>query len=102
MPFYDYRCQACGHEFEAMQKISDAPLITCPACQADALQKQLSAPVFRLKGSGWYETDFKSGNKRNLHESGQTEGKGADKSGASGADAKPASAKPVASETKSA
>ena len=79
MPFYDYRCQACGHEFEAMQKISDAPLLTCPACQADALQKQLSAPAFRLKGGGWYETDFKTDNKRNLHESGQGTDKGGDK-----------------------
>lgn len=75
MPFYEYRCQSCGHEFEAMQKISDAPLLTCPACKADALQKLLSAPAFRLKGGGWYETDFKSGNKRNLHDSGSDSGK---------------------------
>jgi putative FmdB family regulatory protein len=79
MPFYDYRCQACGHEFEAMQKINDAPLLTCPACQADALQKQLSAPAFRLKGGGWYETDFKSDNKRNLHDSGHDSANAASK-----------------------
>jgi putative FmdB family regulatory protein len=70
MPFYDYRCEACGHELEVMQKIS-APLLTdCPQCGQSALKKQLTAPVFRLKGGGWYETDFKSGNKKNLHDSG--------------------------------
>lgn len=72
MPFYDYRCDACGHEFEAMQKISDAPLTDCPACAKPELKKMLSAPGFRLKGGGWYETDFKSGNKKNVHESSST------------------------------
>ena len=70
MPFYDYRCYACGHELEAMQKISDPPLRECPACGKKGLKKQLSAAGFRLKGSGWYETDFKSGKKKNLHQSG--------------------------------
>ena len=66
MPIYEYRCNDCGHEFETIQKISESPLQTCPACEHDALVKKISAAGFRLKGSGWYETDFKSGNKRNV------------------------------------
>lgn len=59
MPIYEYACTACGHEMEALQKISDSPLLTCPACGEDALTKQISKVAFRLKGTGWYETDFK-------------------------------------------
>jgi len=70
MPFYEYRCEACGHELEAMQKMSDAPLTDCPACGAAALTKLISAAGFRLKGGGWYETDFKSGAKKNVADSG--------------------------------
>lgn len=66
MPLYEYRCDTCGHEFEALQKMNDEPLIHCPACDESALRKLVSAAGFRLKGDGWYETDFKSGNKRNL------------------------------------
>ena len=68
MPFYEYECQSCKFYTEVMQKITDAPLTKCPSCGKKALQKLVSAPVFRLKGSGWYETDFKSDkeNKRNL------------------------------------
>ncbi|MEZ5449529.1 MAG: zinc ribbon domain-containing protein [Thiolinea sp.] len=72
MPLYDYQCTACGHELEALQKISDAPLQDCPACHTASLQKQVSAAAFRLSGSGWYETDFKTGSKKNLTESGGT------------------------------
>lgn len=67
MPFYEYRCEACGHDFEAMQKISDPVLTECPECHEPKLKKLVSAAGFRLKGGGWYETDFKSGNKKNLH-----------------------------------
>ncbi len=59
MPIYEYRCEKCGHELEALQKMSDDPLTDCPACGAPSLRKQISAAGFRLKGSGWYETDFK-------------------------------------------
>ncbi len=59
MPFYEYRCGSCGHEFEAMQKMSDAPLTDCPGCREPELVKLVSAAGFRLKGGGWYETDFK-------------------------------------------
>jgi putative FmdB family regulatory protein len=68
MPFYEYQCNSCGHTLEAMQKVTDAPLKKCPHCAKPQLQKLMSAPVFRLKGGGWYETDFKSDqdSKRNL------------------------------------
>lgn len=66
MPIYEYECQACGHEHEALQKMSDAPLVTCPACSKPELMKKISAAGFRLKGGGWYETDFKSGSKKNV------------------------------------
>jgi len=66
MPIYEYRCAACGHELETIQKFSDAPLTDCPACHKAELKKQLSAPAFRLNGAGWYETDFKTGKKKNL------------------------------------
>jgi len=71
MPFYEYQCGQCGFQVEVMQKISDSPLRKCPSCGKSALKKLISAPVFRLKGSGWYETDFKGDkdNKRNLAES---------------------------------
>ena len=73
MPIYEYRCESCGHELEALQKMSDAPLVQCPACGESALKKVLSAAAFRLKGGGWYETDFKRGNQRNVHDSGKSE-----------------------------
>jgi putative FmdB family regulatory protein len=68
MPFYEYQCKNCGHDLEAMQKISEAPLKKCPHCGKSQLQRLMSAPVFRLKGGGWYETDFKGDkdNQRNL------------------------------------
>ena len=59
MPIYEYACQSCGHEFEAMQKISDEPISLCPSCGENKAKKLVSAPQFKLKGSGWYETDFK-------------------------------------------
>ena len=70
MPFYEYQCRACGHEFEVLQKVSDPVQKKCPSCGKNQLTKLVSAPVFRLKGGGWYETDFKSDkdNKRNLVE----------------------------------
>jgi putative FmdB family regulatory protein len=70
MPIYEYRCGACGHHLEALQKMSDAPLRKCPECGKSQLRRLVSAPQFRLKGSGWYETDFKGDGekKRNLVE----------------------------------
>lgn len=92
MPFYEYRCEACGHELEALQRLSDAPLVDCPACGKPDLKKLISAAGFRLKGGGWYETDFKGGGKKkNLHETG-----GEKQSGAGADGAKPAGEKPAA------
>ena len=66
MPIYEYQCQACQHDLEALQKISDEPLVECPECGESALKKKVSAAAFRPTGGGWYETDFKTGNKKNL------------------------------------
>ena len=89
MPFYEYQCRACGAQVEVMQKINDAPLKKCPECAKNQLTRLISAPVFRLKGGGWYETDFKGDkdNKRNLA-SGDT-----DSAPAAASDAKPAASK---------
>jgi putative FmdB family regulatory protein len=83
MPIYAYRCAACGHAQDVLQKMSDAVLTQCPACGAQALQKQVTAAGFQLKGSGWYVTDFRGGN------TGKKEGEKAE------GDAKPADAKPA-------
>ena len=64
MPIYEYRCQSCGHQFDKLQKISDALLVECPVCGKSSLKKLVSAAGFRLTGSGWYETDFKNNNKK--------------------------------------
>ena len=66
MPIYDYKCSNCGQELEIIQKFSDKPKTLCPNCGEESLAKQISAPSFRLKGAGWYETDFKTGQKKNL------------------------------------
>jgi putative FmdB family regulatory protein len=90
MPFYEYQCSACGAQVEVLQKITDAPLKKCPECGQNKLAKLVSAPVFRLKGGGWYETDFKSDkdNKRNLVDTDRDAGKEAtaDKAEAKSAD----------------
>lgn len=99
MPFYEYECSACKHHTEVLQKISDAPLKKCPECGKQALKRLISAPVFRLKGGGWYETDFKSDSetKRNLvgkeeAEATKSDTKVDDKKSA---EAKPAEVKPA-------
>jgi len=66
MPIYEYACESCGHVFDVLQKMDAAPLLECPECGKLTLKKLLSAPNFRLKGGGWYETDFKKDNQRNL------------------------------------
>lgn len=75
MPIYEYGCGACGHQLEALQKMSDSPLRKCPECGRSQLKRLVSAPQFRLKGSGWYETDFKNDKekKRNLVETASAE-----------------------------
>lgn len=66
MPIYEYACKKCSHTLDALQKMTDDPLVECPACGEPALRRLISAPRFRLKGQGWYETDFKKDNQRNL------------------------------------
>ena len=102
MPIYEYRCESCGHTLDALQKIADAPLSDCPSCDESSLKRLISAPVFRLKGKGWYETDFKSDKetKRNLAGHGDGEAK-PDKSADAKMDGK-ADGKPGAGGDKSA
>jgi putative FmdB family regulatory protein len=83
MPIYAFACDACGHHFDRLQKLSDPDPAECPACGKPAVRRQVTAPSFRLAGGGWYETDFKKDGKRNL--AGDA---------AKPADAKPAEAKP--------
>jgi len=81
MPIYEYQCEACGEQMEKLQRMSDDKLVDCPACGKPALQRLVSAAAFRLKGGGWYETDFKKDNKRNLADSStKTESKSESKS----------------------
>jgi len=87
MPIYEYRCADCGHELEAIQKFSDEPLTQCPSCGASGLRRKISAAAFRLKGGGWYETDFKKDKRRNVVADG-SDGKSA--SGNDGGSDKPA------------
>ena len=88
MPIYEYICGDCGHEFEKLQKLSDAPLRDCPDCELPFLKKKISAPGFRLSGSGWYETDFKADKQKNLSKADST-----DKDGGSGKKDEPKSSK---------
>ncbi len=112
MPIYEYRCESCSHKLEKLQRMSDGKLVDCPECEQPALKRLVSASAFRLKGSGWYETDFKKDNKRNLADSpsqstsnktssdsaGKTTDKSSSASSTSKSDAKPA-AKSAAKET---
>ena len=66
MPIYEYQCEVCGHKLETIQKVSDPPRVDCPKCHKPGLKKMISAAGFRLKGGGWYETDFKGGSKKNV------------------------------------
>lgn len=84
MPIYEYECRDCGHVFDALQKMSDAVLKECPDCGKPELRKLLSAPNFRLKGGGWYETDFKDKNQRNLAGDSNAASKSTGKSAESG------------------
>jgi len=100
MPFYEYECPHCGYDEEVLQKINDKPLTKCPSCGKKGLKKLMSAPVFRLKGSGWYETDFKGDkeNKRNLAGADKEESKSETKTEAK-ADAKADVTKPEAAKS---
>jgi putative FmdB family regulatory protein len=83
VPIYEYRCESCEHRLEKLQKMSEGDLLDCPECKRPALKRLVSAAAFRLKGGGWYETDFKKDNKRNLADSSgeETPGKGSSANG---------------------
>jgi putative FmdB family regulatory protein len=101
MPIYEYFCSACETQSEISHRMSDPPATVCPACGKPALTKQISAAAFRLKGGGWYETDFKSDGKKNLAGDG---GAAAPAAAAASGESKPAESKPAgtATETKAA
>jgi putative FmdB family regulatory protein len=86
MPIYEYKCSACSHELESLQKFSDAPLVTCPVCGKDALTKLVSAAGFQLKGSGWYQTDFRGSGAKPAAKSASGKDAGGADSGAASAD----------------
>lgn len=75
MPIYEYACNACGHELELLQGFRDEPTTTCPACRRDQLKRKISAAAFHLKGTGWYETDFKNKDKKEAEKKESTEDK---------------------------
>ena len=109
MPIYEYRCARCEHQFDAIQKFSEAPLTECPSCGQPELRKLISAPSFQLKGTGWYETDFKTKKKRDGAKAdegkeasaGSTEASKSESKGESKSDAKSDSAGTSKSESKS-
>ena len=88
MPIYEYICEACGHQLEVIQKLSDAPLLRCPDCGKEGLRKMVSAPAFRLSGTGWYETDFKSDKDKRRNLTGSEPAAKTEKAGDSGTDKK--------------
>ncbi len=92
MPIYEYECQDCEHRLEVIQKFSDTPLVECPSCGENTLKKLVSAAAFKLKGSGWYETDFKNNSKSNCGaESGKSKDSGASSKGSTACDSCPCS-----------
>ena len=94
MPIYEYRCESCEHRLEKLQRMSEGELKDCPECKRPTLKRLVSAPAFRLKGSGWYETDFKKDNRRNLADSSSVDAPG---KVAGGADPKTTEKTPTAS-----
>ena len=104
MPIYEYQCEACDHKMEKLQKLSDEPLKVCPICNEVRLNKLVSAAGFRLKGEGWYETDFKTGKKKNVvgdnpNATGSSGSSGSDSGSSSDSDSGISSKSPSASST---
>ena len=96
MPIYEYRCESCEQTLEALKRMSDEPLKLCPSCGKETLSKMVSAASFRLKGGGWYETDFKTGKKKQLADSDSGSGSGSSSGSSSGSDAGSATSTPKA------
>ena len=86
MPIYEYQCDSCTHKLEKLQKISDDPIVDCPECSEPDLKKLVSAAAFRLKGNGWYETDFKTGSRKNVSNDSTTESSSSNSSSGSSSD----------------
>jgi putative FmdB family regulatory protein len=101
MPIYEYECKSCGHELEKLQRMNDPTLTDCPACNEPELKRLVSAAGFRLKGAGWYETDFKKDGKKNLHDSAES-GEESSTSKDSDSKASPETSDSKTSDTKSA
>jgi putative FmdB family regulatory protein len=95
MPIYEFECSGCGHRFDRLQKLSDTDPTICPACAAPQLHRRVSAPSFRLAGSGWYETDFKK-NSDKKHNLADPSGAGGESKSAGGSDTVAAAAAPAA------
>jgi len=101
MPIYEYQCESCSHRLEKLQKMSDAPLSDCPECGQSTLRKLVSAAAFRLKGGGWYETDFKTGSKKNVSGTGSGSSSSASDSGSSNSTSSSASTESSSSSSSS-
>ena len=102
MPIYAYKCGSCGHAKDVLQKVSDAPLTTCPSCGAESFSKQITAAGFQLKGSGWYVTDFRNNGGSSAKPSTSTEGTATETKADKPSDGKPAESAPAKSEPPSA
>lgn len=90
MPLYEYRCEACDHQFEVIRKFSDAPIAVCPKCGAGPVVKLFSSPAFQFKGSGWYITDYARKDSSGGAARDEKGEKGSEKAAEKGGDAKPA------------
>ncbi len=102
MPIYEYQCTECGHQLEVIQKVSEEPLTECPSCATTGLRKLVSAAAFRLKGGGWYETDFKQDNRRNVVKSdAESAGAGKQEKSETKSEAKKGDKKPASSTSSS-
>lgn len=102
MPIYEYQCEACGEQMEKLQRMSDDRLVDCPACGKPALKRLVSAAAFRLKGAGWYETDFKKDNKRNLADGGSSASASSSSDSTSASSKSDSSSAPAADKSKKA
>ena len=101
MPFYEYQCRDCEHKLEVLQKISDEPLVYCPECNQASLKKLISAAAFRLKGTGWYETDFKNNDKKKENSENNQSSAAKSKDGAAKDSAKSDTSKPKSKDSSS-
>ena len=100
MPIYAFECTACGHSFDRLQKLSDPDPSQCPSCSAEQVRRQVTAPAFRLAGSGWYETDFKKDGDKKRNLAGDGNSAGGESKAETKSDSKTDSSAPAKPETK--